>query len=137
MATQVYNSFKSAIMGGSISLSADTIKVALTSAYTPDISAHSTYSDITTEVNGSIGYTLGGETLTSVTLIQDNGDDEGVMDAADVTWENSTITANGAVLYDSSYNNQLIGYVDFLSSKSSSGSTFTIVWNSEGVLNFN
>tara|TARA_R110001606_G_scaffold352406_1_gene502812 strand:- start:318 stop:731 length:414 start_codon:yes stop_codon:yes gene_type:complete len=137
MATQVYNSFKSAIMGGSISLSADTIKVALTSAYTPNISAHSTYSDITTEVNGSIGYTLGGETLTSVTLIQDNGDDEGVMDAADVTWENSTITANGAVLYDSSYNNQLIGYVDFLSSKSSSGSTFTIVWNSEGVLNFN
>lgn len=137
MATQVYNSFKSAIMGGSISLSADTIKVALTSAYTPDISAHSTYSDITTEVNGSIGYTLGGETLTSVTLIQDNGDDEGVMDAADVTWENSTITANGAVLYDSTYNNQLIGYVDFLSSKSSSGSTFTIVWNSEGVLNFN
>lgn len=137
MATQVYNSFKSAIMGGSISLSADTIKVALTSAYTPDISAHSTYSDITTEVNGSIGYTLGGETLTSVTLIQDNGDDEGVMDAADVTWENSTITANGAVLYDSTYNNQLIGYVDFLSNKSSSGSTFTIVWNSEGVLNFN
>ena len=137
MATQVYNSFKRAIMGGSISLSADTIKVALTSAYTPDINGHSTYSDITTEVIGAVAYTTGGETLTGVTLVQDNTDNEGVMDANDVTWENSTITANGAVLYDSSYNNQLIGYVDFLSSKSSSGSTFTIVWNSEGVLNFN
>lgn len=137
MATQVFNSFKSAVMGGNISLSADTIKVVLTSAYTPDISAHNTYSDITNEVNGSIGYTLGGETLTGVTLVQDNSDGEGVMDANDVTWENSTITANGAVLYDVTYNNQLIGYVDFLSNKSSSGSTFTIVWNSEGVLNFN
>jgi hypothetical protein len=137
MATQVFNSFKSAVMGGNISLSADTIKVALTSAYTPDISAHNTYSDITNEVNGSTGYTLGGETLTGVTLVQDNGDSEGVMDANDVTWENSTITANGAVLYDVTNNNQLIGYVDFLSDKSSSGSTFTIVWNSEGVLNFN
>lgn len=137
MATQVFNSFKSAVMGGNISLSADTIKVALTSAYTPDISAHNTYSDITNEVNGSTGYTLGGETLTGVTLVQDNGDGEGVMDANDVTWENSTITANGAVLYDVTNNNQLIGYVDFLSDKSSSGSTFTIVWNSEGVLNFN
>ena len=137
MATQVFNSFKSAVMGGNINLSADTIKVVLTSAYTPDISAHNTYSDITNEVNSSIGYTLGGETLTGVTLVQDNGDSEGVMDANDVTWENSTITANGAVLYDVTYNNQLIGYVDFLSNKSSSGSTFTIVWNSEGVLNFN
>jgi hypothetical protein len=137
MATQVYNSFKSAIMSGSISLAADTIKVALTSAYTPDISAHSTYSDITSEVTGSIGYTTGGETLTNVVLTQDNTDNESVMDADNITWTASTITANGAVLYDVTYNNQLIGYVDFLSSKSSIGSTFTLSWNAEGILNLN
>ena len=137
MATQVYNSFKSAIMGGGISLSADTIKVALTSAYTPDIDGHSTYADVTTEVIGATGYTTGGETLTNVVLTQDNTDNEGVMDADDTAWTGSTITANGAVLYDATYNNQLIGYVDFLSSKSSSGSTFTIAWNAEGILNLN
>jgi hypothetical protein len=137
MASQVYNKFKQAIMGGGINLSADTIKVALVSAYTPNIDSDTTYADISGEVIGSTGYTTGGNTLTNLTLTQDNTDDEGVWDADDVVWTTSTITASAAVIYDTTYSNQLICFVDFGSSKSSSNSTFTIQWNSEGILNLN
>ena len=137
MASVVYNSFKNAIMGGGINLSADTVKVALVSAYTPDIDNDTTYADITGEVIGSTGYTTGGETLTNLSLTQDNTDNEGVWDADDVTWTTSTITASAAVIYDTTYSNQLICFIDFGSSKSSSSSNFTIQWNSEGILNLN
>ena len=137
MASVVYNSFKNAIMGGGINLSADTVKVALVSGYTPDIDNDSTYADITGEVIGSTGYTTGGETLTNLSLTQDNTDNEGVWDADDVTWTTSTITASAAVIYDTTYSNQLICFIDFGSSKSSSSSNFTIQWNSEGILNLN
>ena len=118
-------------------MSADTVKVALVSGYTPDIDNDSTYADITGEVIGSTGYTTGGETLTNLSLTQDNTDNEGVWDADDVTWTTSTITASAAVIYDTTYSNQLICFIDFGSSKSSSSSNFTIQWNSEGILNLN
>jgi len=137
MASVVYNSFKNAIMGGGINLSADTVKVALVSAYTPDIDNDTTYADISGEIIGSTGYTTGGNTLTNLSLSQDNTDNEGVWDADDITWTAATITASAAVIYDTTYSNQLICFVDFGSSKSSSSSNFTIQWNSEGILNLN
>ena len=140
MADVVYNSFKRDIMNGSIDLDTDTIKVALvTSSYTPDQDAHDNFDDVTNEVSGT-GYTAGGATLASVTVSVDNTDNEGVFDAADVTWSTSTITARGAVIYKSTgtaSTSKLIGYIDFGSDKSSSAGNFTIQWNSEGILNLN
>lgn len=139
MASVVYNSFKRDIMNGSIDLDTDTIKVALvTSTYSPNIDTHDNFDDITNEVSGA-GYTSGGATL-SVTVSVDTTDDEGVFDATDVTWSTSTITARGAVIYKSTgtpSTSKLVCYIDFGADKTSTAGDFTIVWNSEGILNLN
>ena len=140
MADIIFNSFKRDIMNGGIDLDTDTIKVALvTSAYTPDQDAHDNFDDVTNEVSGT-GYTAGGATLGTVTVTADNTDNEGVFDAADVTWSTSTITARGAVIYKSTgvgSTSKLICYLDFTTDKSSSSGDFTIQWGSEGILNLN
>lgn len=141
MANVLFNSFKRDIMNGSIDLDTDTIKVMLvTSAYTPNIDTHTKRSDVTNEVSGT-GYTAGGATLASPTVTADTTDDEGVFDAADVTWPSSTITARGAVLYKSrgglASADELICYFDFGADKVSSSGNFTITWDSEGIININ
>ena len=138
MADVIYNSFKAYIMNGSIDLDTDTIRVALvTSSYTPDQDAHEDFADVTNEVTGT-GYTADGEALASKAVTIDDTDNEGVFDAADVTWSSSTITARGAVIYKdtgSAATSLLICYLDFGSDQSSSAGDFTIQWNSEGILN--
>ena len=61
-----------------------------TSAYVPNQDTQEDKADVTNEVTGT-GYTAGGETLASKTL--SNTNNVVTLDAADVTWSNSTITA--------------------------------------------
>ena len=137
MANQVYNSFKKDSMVGGFNLSADTLKVVLvTSSYTPNIDTHTKYSDITNEVVG-VGYTTSGQTLAGVTVSADLTGDKAILDANDVTWTSSTITAAGAVIFKvsgASTTSPLIGYVDFSGSKSSSNGDFIVQWNTNGIL---
>lgn len=133
MANAVYNSYKDDMIEGNVAFLTDTIKVALvTSTYTLDIDAHTRFTDITNEVSGT-GYTAGGATLVGKTSTQDNTNNRGVMDATDITWTTSTITARAAIIYEAT-TGYLIGYVDFGADKSSSGSDFTIQWNASGIL---
>lgn len=140
MADVIYNVFKLNILNGGLDLDTDAIKVMLvTSAYTPNQDTHLDRADVTNEVVGT-GYTAGGATLASKTVTQDDTDNEGVFDAADVTWSTATITARGAVLYKSTgvaANDTLICYIDFGSDQSASGADFTIAWNAEGIVNLN
>jgi hypothetical protein len=137
MANQVYNSFKKDSMVGAFNLSADTLKVVLvTSGYTPNIDTHTKYSDITNEVVG-VGYTTSGSTLAGVVVSADLTGDKAILDANDVTWASSTITAAGAVIFKvngAAATSPLIGYVDFGGSKSSSNGDFVIQWNASGIL---
>lgn len=136
MANAAYNSYKDLLIEGGIDYLTDTIKVALvTSAYAVNIDAHTYFSDITNEVTGT-GYTAGGATLATKTSTQDNVNDRGVMDAADVTWSASTITARGAIVYKSTgvaTTSPVMFYIDFGADKSSSSSDFTIQWNTSGI----
>lgn len=138
MADVIFNAFKRRIMDGSIDLDTDTIKVALvTSAYTPDQDAHDFFDDVTNEVSGT-GYSAGGATLANKAVTADNTDNEGVFDADDASWSTSTITARAAVVYKSTgtaSTSNLICYIDFGSDKISTAGTFTIAWNSEGIVN--
>lgn len=140
MANVIYNAFKKNIMNGGIDLDTDTIKVALvTSTYTPNADTHEDFADITNEVSGT-GYTAGGATLASAAVTADTTDDEGVFDAADVTWSTSTITARGAIIYKdtgTASTSLLIAYIDFGSDQISSAGNFIIQWASEGILNLN
>jgi lipopolysaccharide export LptBFGC system permease protein LptF len=139
MASLIYNSFKEKIMDGSIDLDTDTIKVMLvTSSYTASQDDHEDYNDVKAyEVSGT-NYTAGGATL-SVTISKDNTDNEGVMDATDITWATSTISnARAAIVYKDSGNDAtswLIRYIDFGQNYSSAAGDFKITWNSEGIIN--
>ena len=63
MASVLYNSFKKEV-STAINLATNTIKVMLvSSAYTPDIDAHTRRSDITNEVGASGSYASGGSAL--------------------------------------------------------------------------
>lgn len=136
----IFNSFKKNIMNGNINLAVDTIKVMLvTSSYVPDQDAHEFKSSVTNEVVGT-NYTAGGAVLTGKTVSQDNTDNEGVFDANDVTWGNSTITAKGAIFYKDTgvaATSPLICYIDFGTTKISTNSDFVLQWNTEGILNLN
>ena len=137
MASVIYNSAKRDLMNGAMDLDTDTIKVALvTSTYSPNIDTHAKFSDISNEVTGT-GYTAGGATLGSPVVAIDTTNDRATFDAADSSWTTATITARGAVIYKSTgtaSTSPLLGYIDFGSDKTSTAGTFTIQWNSVGIL---
>jgi hypothetical protein len=138
MASVTYGSFTKKLMEGVFNLSSDTIKCALvTSSYTPDMDTHDFFNDVTNEITGT-GYTAGGATLASKTVTYDSTDNEGVFDAANPTWASSTLTARGAVIYKdtgSAATSPLIRYIDFGTNQMSNASTFTVVFDAEGIIN--
>lgn len=141
MASLVYNSFKKKIMDGSIDLDTDTIKLALvTSSYTPSADNDDFWDDVSANEIGATGsYSAGGATLT-VSLSQDNTDDEGVFDATDVSFTTATISARYAVIYKSTgvaATSPLICAIDFGSTQVSTNGTFAITFAAEGILNLN
>jgi hypothetical protein len=119
-----------------VSWSADTIKIMLcTSSYAPDQDTHVYKSSITNEVTGA-GYTTGGATLTTKTITYTAGTNTIKLDADDVTWSASTITARYAVIYDATgvdATSVLLGYVDFGSDQVSSSGNFIVTMDAGGI----
>lgn len=137
MADAIYNEFKDALGDGDIDLNNDTLKLALVNNYTLDIDNHTVWSDVSANEVSGTGYTAGGQALTSVTWTKDAANDESVLEAADVTWSSSTITADGAVLYrdtGTASTSQLIAFFDFGTDQSSSNGDFTVSWSANGIL---
>lgn len=139
MASKLYGNFLSQALNKEIDWDTDTVKVALlTNSYSPNQDTHNYFDDVVTnEVTGT-GYTAGGETLTNKTNTYDGATNTIVLDAGDVTWSSSTITARYAVIYNASpatnATKPLIGYVDFGSDQSSSNGNFTITWDASGIV---
>jgi hypothetical protein len=139
MATAViYNSFRTRqLNGNAINFTSDTIKVALlTSSYTPSVSAHVFFSDLTNEVVGA-GYTTGGVALTGLAVNQDNVGNDTTVAASNPSWASSTITARYAAVYKSTGTagtSALIGYIDFGGNKTTNGDTFLIQLAAAGLL---
>ncbi|WP_407107879.1 hypothetical protein [Rhodococcus aetherivorans] len=119
-----------------IDFDSDSLKVMLcTSAYTPNQDTHQYTSSVTNEVAGP-GYTAGGVALANVTVTYDPALNALVLDADDVSWPTSTLTARHAIVYDDTpaTNKPLIGYVTFESDISSTAAPFQIVWNASGIV---
>lgn len=139
MASKLYGQFVSAAFNKEIDWDTDTIKVALlTNSYTPDQDAHNYFDDVVAyEVTGT-GYTAGGATLANKTNSYNTSTNVITLDADDVTWSSSTITARYAVVYDATPSTNatkpLVGYVDFGSDQSSSNGNFTITWDATGIV---
>ena len=135
---KLYGLLFTALWNKEIDYLADVIKVMLTTVtYVPNQDTHDYKNDVTNEVVGT-GYTATGETLGSKTVTYTAGTNKHVLDAADVTWSASTITARIAVIYDSTpasdATRPLIGYQDFEADKSSDNGDFTIQWDAAGLV---
>jgi hypothetical protein len=103
---------------------ADVYKIALyTSSATLD--ATTTAYTTTNEVVGT-GYTAGGNTLTNVAPTSSGT--TAFLDFADTTWATATITARGAMIYNSTQGNKAVAILDFGSDKTSTAGAFTIIF---------
>jgi hypothetical protein len=139
MPSKLYGNFLAKALNKEVDWDSDTIKVALlTSSYTPNQDTHDYFDDVSANEVSGTGYTAGGQTLGSKTVTYDSANNVIVLDAADVTWSSSTITARYAVVYDDSGatagTKALIGYVDFSSDQSSTNGNFTITWDATGIV---
>jgi hypothetical protein len=141
----IYNNFKELVMEGTYNLASggDTLKLTLHTAYTPDIDTHllwGTAGVSSTEYGTASGYTAGGKTLTSQDVTQDNTNDRGVFDAADVTWTSlgalSPATPSHTILWDdtpTSPADPLIAYW-VLGTTATNGGNYTIQWGTNGII---
>ena len=120
--TAVCTSFKSDLLAGT-HLAADTYKIALyTNAAT--LGAGTTAYSATNEVANGNGYTTGGATLSGYQVVTDGT--TVILDwTTDPTWPASTITARGALIYNSSRSNKAVAAFDFGSDITSTAGTFT------------
>ena len=104
---------------------ADTFKIAL---YTSSATLDSTTTAYTTsnEVVGT-GYSAGGNTLT-ISQAPTSTSTTAWLDFADSTWSAATITANGALIYNSSQSDKAVAVLAFGGDKTSTAGDFTIVF---------
>jgi hypothetical protein len=101
----------------------DTYKIALYTS-TATLSAATTVYAATNEVSGT-GYTAGGTALTGFATSIDTG--VAILDfTTDPTWATATITARGALIYNSSKTNKSVCVLDFGSDITSTAGTFTV-----------
>ena len=127
ISTAMCTSFKSGLMSALHDFDnpgGNTFKIALyTSSAT--LGASTTAYTSTNEVTGT-NYTAGGQALTSVSPTTSGT--TAYVDFADITWSSSSITANGALIYNANATNASVITLAFGSDKTSSNGDFTIVF---------
>jgi hypothetical protein len=104
------------VSGGSI------FKIALYTS-SANLGAATTAYSATNEVSGT-GYTAGGNTLTNIDPVTSGT--TGFADFADTTWTDATITAAGALIYNSSQSNRAVAVLSFGGDKTSTNGDFVI-----------
>ena len=123
-------SFKVQLLSGAQNFNTGTTKVYKIALFTSAATlgaGTTTYTGSTTgEVANGGGYTTGGEILT-VSQIPTSTGTTAFIDFADVTWSAATITARGALIYNSS-DDTAVAVLDFGSDKTSTAGDFTIIF---------
>ena len=132
MASGCYNIFKGGLMAGQYSLVVDTCKCILLNTVHAFTNTNTIWGNVSAnELAQSGGYLTGGTILASLAIVNSG---TSTWDAADVSWTSSTFLAAHAVLYDSTTGNSLMCSIDFGGNKEVSAGTFTLQWNSTGII---
>jgi hypothetical protein len=118
-------SFKKALLDGEMDFSSNTSQTFKIALYTSSATLDATTTAYSTsnEVSGT-NYSAGGNTLT-VTAPTTSGT-TAFLDFSDTTWSTATITARGALIYQSGGSNPAVAVLDFGSDKTTTSSDFTI-----------
>jgi hypothetical protein len=121
-------SFKKALLDGEMDFSANTNQSYKIALYTNSASLDATTTVYTTanEASGT-GYTPGGVALTISTAPTTSGT-TAYLSFSNATWANSTITARGALIYQTGGTTPAVAVLDFGSDKSTSGTTFQVTF---------
>ena len=121
----VCTSFKQEILveGHNFTNGADTFKIALYTS-SASLDASTTAYSSSNEVSDSGSYSAGGGSLTSVTPTTSGT--TALCDFADISFTSATITARGALIYNSTNSNKAVCVLDFGGDKTSTSGTFTI-----------
>lgn len=101
----------------------DVFKLALYTS-SADLGASTTVYSSTNEVPNSGTYVAGGGTLTNVTPTSSGT--TAFVDFADISFTSATITARGALIYNSTDGNRAVAVLDFGGDKISTAGTFTV-----------
>lgn len=127
-------SFKQQLFLAQQDMDTDVFKIAL---YTSAANLDSSTTVYTTsgEVVGGVttNYTTGGNTLTGATVNVSGS--TAYVDFADTVWPSATITARGALIYNSSKANAAVAVLDFGADRTSSSGNFTIQFPSNDSTN--
>ena len=103
---------------------ADSMYIALYTS-SASLDATTTAYSVTNEVSGT-GYTAGGNSLTAVAPTSSGT--TAFTDFNDTTWSTATITARGALIYNSTQSNKAVAVLDFGADKTATAGDFTIVF---------
>lgn len=131
MASIVYNSFVNDIAIGTVDVDNDTFFVMLVNGYVEN-KAHTRLSDIrASEVSGT-GYTANG-VATTLSVTQDDVNNRLDIDFTNVSWSNSTVSADGCVIYKNQgatdADKPLVCFVDFGQVISSTNAAFAVTFS--------
>jgi len=134
--TAMCNSFKQELLGGVHDLDSDTLKIALikpspTGNFGAATTNFSNLGSTSDEATGS-GYTSGGQNLGAPTdgtssIINLSGT-TAFIDFVDEVFSNVTVSAAGALIYNSSQSNKAIAVFSFGQTVTSTAGDFTIVF---------
>ena len=126
ISSAIATSFKQEILveGHNLTNGADSIKLAL---YTSSATLGAgTTAFVTTGQASGTNYSSGGSALTNVTPTTSGT--TAIVDFADLTFSNVTVTARGCLLYNTTNSNKAIASIDFGGDKTSTAGDFTVVF---------
>ena len=130
--TAMCTSFKGELLGGTHDLDTNTIKLALIKSGESGTygAATTNYSDVTGNSDEASGtnYSTGGNTLGSATI--STSGTTAILDFADTTFSNATVTARGCLIYNDTNSDKAVCAIDFGGDKTSTAGDFTIVFPS-------
>lgn len=121
------SSFKQELLEGIHDFSASTGDVFKIALYTSSASLDSATTAYTASGESSgTGYTAGGETLTNVGVSLSGT--TAYLDFDDVTWAASSISAAGALIYNSSQSDKAVAILSFGGTYTSTNGNFTVTF---------
>lgn len=128
-------SFKQELFTGTHNFTTGTGNVFKIALFKAIASQAGTYGDATTNYSNMTGnsdevvgtnYTAGGNTLTNVTPVTSGT--TAFVDFADSTWTSATMTASGALIYNSTNGNRAVAVLSFGGDKTSTAGDFSIIF---------
>ena len=136
MASGAYNRGKFNLMKKLMDMDSDTFDVILLDndhAFDADDNVETDVNSNEIAPGSAFGYSTGGETMTGLTVTQDDTNDCATWDADNVVWTDATFSAYHAVIVDRTVSDNLVLSIDFGGIKSVSSGTFTISWSANGI----